>query len=145
MVILWSAKIGTVGRCGIALALQSTIRVSADSGILNEAGQQGFDGVLAVIAEPRALVGGVMLVREKRLGVDRVYPCAGIVVRVWRVSDRKQIGFTAPDPCNVDHKFPVWHDKWDDFSEQQSQVALTELQEFVGGQLKSALVKLKLQ
>ena len=128
----------------VALATPS----SKKSEILSEARRQGFDAVLAVIAEPslpdRALVGGVMLVREKKLGVDRVYPCAGIVIRVWRVSDGKQIGFTAPDPCNFDQKSPVWRNSWAEFSDEEKHATLTTLEDFVSQQLKSALVKLKL-
>jgi hypothetical protein len=74
-----------------------------------------------------------------------VNPCAGMVVRVWRVSDGKQIGFTAPDPCNFEQNSPVWHDRWGEFSDEEKQATLTTLGDFVGQQLKSALVTLKLR
>jgi hypothetical protein len=122
---------------------------SKKSEILSEARSQGFDAVLAVISEPSVpdpeLVGGVMLVREKKLGADRIYPCAGIVMRVWRVSDGKQIGFTAPDPCDLKHASPVWHDKWEEFSDAEKQTTLTDLQDFVIERMNGALVHLKLR
>jgi len=129
----------------LPLAMTSSKR----SEILSEARTQGFDAVLAVVAEPSvpdpALVGGVMLVREKRLGVDRIYPCGGIIVRVWRVSDGKQIGFTAPDPCDLNDKLPAWHDKWEEFSDAEKQATLTDLQDFVIERMNSALLHLKLR
>src|SRR5258708_1186762 len=71
---------------------------SKKSEILSEARSQGFDAVLVVIAEPsvpdRALVGGVMLVRQKKLGNDRLNPCAGILVRVFQLTHRNHIDFT---------------------------------------------------
>jgi hypothetical protein len=136
---------GKMGGEVAALAMHS----SKKSEILSEARAQGFDAVLAVIPEQsvpdRAIVGGVMLVRQKRLGVDRVNPCAGIVVRVWRVSDGKQIGFTVPDPCNFDQIAPVWHDSWGEFSDQEKQATLAALGDFVGQRLKAALIHLKLR
>jgi hypothetical protein len=136
---------GKMGGEVIALAIPS----SKKSEILSEARKQGIDAVLVVIPEQsvpdRAIVGGVMLVRQKRLGVDRVYPCAGMVVRVWRVSDGKQIGFTAPDPCDFEQSSPHWHDKWEDFSDEEKQATLTSLGDFVGQRLKTALIRLKLR
>ena len=132
---------------GVVVAV--SMASSKKSEILSEARSQGFDAVLAVIAEPslpdRALVGGVMLVRQKKLGNDRLNPCAGIVVRVWRVSDGKQIGFTAPDPCDFDHSSPAWHDKWEEFSDAEKQATLTDLEGFVVERMKSALIHLKLR
>jgi hypothetical protein len=125
-----------------------SIPPSKKSAILSEAQAQGFDAVLVVIAEPSvpdpALIGGVMLVREKRLGVDRIYPCAGIVMRVWRVSDGKQIGFTTPKPCGLNLRSPVWHDRWDEFSDEEKQSALTSLQDFLIERMNSSLIQLKL-
>jgi hypothetical protein len=116
--------------------------------IVSEAQKQGFDAVLAVTAEQsvpdRALVGGIMLLRQKKLGNDRLNPCAGIVMRIWRVRDGKQIGFTAPDPCDFDHSAPVWHDKWEEFSDAEKQATLANLEGFVIERMNSALVKLRL-
>jgi hypothetical protein len=77
--------------------------------------------------------------------VDRIYPCGGIIVRVWRVSDGKQIGFTAPDPCDLNDKLPAWHDKWEEFSDAEKQATLTDLQDFVIERMNSALLHLKLR
>jgi hypothetical protein len=116
--------------------------------ILSEAQKLGFDAVLAVAAEQsvpdRALVGGVMLLRQKKLGSDRLNPCAGIVIRIWRVRDGKQIGFTAPDPCDFDHSAPIWHDKWEEFSDVEKQATVANLEGFVFERMNSALVKLRL-
>jgi hypothetical protein len=126
-----------------------TTAASKKSEILNDARVQGFDAVLAVIAEPSvpdpALIGGVMLVRERELGADRIYPCVGIVMRVWRVSDGKQIGFTAPKPCGHDVKSLAWHDRWEEFSEGEKRATLNDLQGYVVQQMNEALVPLKLQ
>jgi hypothetical protein len=125
-----------------------SIPSSKKSEILGEAKAQGFDAVLVVIAEPSvpdpALIGGVMLVREKKLGIDRIYPCAGIVMRVWRVSEGKQIGFTATKPCGHDLVSPAWHDRWDEFSEEEKRATLTSLQDFAIERTSGALIQLKL-
>jgi hypothetical protein len=127
------------------LATQS----SKKSEILSGARGQGFDAVLAVIGEQSApdhtIVGGLMLVRQKKLGVDRLNPCAGMVVRIWRVSDGKQIGFTIPDACNFDQSSPVWHDKWEEFSDAEKQATLASLEDFAVERMNSALIHLKLR
>jgi hypothetical protein len=64
---------------------------------------------------------------------------------VWRVSDGKQIGFTAPKPCGHDFAAPAWHDKWEEFSEQEKQSTLADLAGFVIERMNGALVALKLR
>jgi hypothetical protein len=115
--------------------------------IIGEARKQGFDALLVVLPEEnvhdRSLGSGVTLWRRKIPGVDKVYPCAVVAIRVFRTADGKQIGFTTPDPC-VKPEALVWHDSWTEFSDEERQATLAALQAFAEQQLRSALVSLKL-
>lgn len=118
------------------------------SEILSEARAQGFDAVLAVLPEEnvhdRTLAAGVTLLHRKLPGVDKVHPCTIAAMRVFRVSDGKQIGVYVPDPCGYAKNTLVWHDSWAEYLDEEKQATLTALQEFAQRQLRSALVSLEL-
>jgi hypothetical protein len=119
-----------------------------ESDILSEARAQGFDAVLAVLPEEnvhdRSIGAGVTLLHRKIPGVDKVHPCTVVAVRVFRVSDGKQIGVSFADPCSYARNSLVWHDSWEGFSEEEKQATLTALEEFALQHLRSALVSLHL-
>ena len=118
------------------------------SEIIAEAKAQGFDSVLIVLPQANAhdetIAPGITLLHRKLPGVDKVHPCDVVAARIYRVSDRRQIGFATPDPCNYAKYTQIWHNSWDEFSAEEKEATLDALQEFTLIQLRSALVKMKL-
>jgi hypothetical protein len=139
--IVAAAKIG-----GEAVPLSTSS--AKESEILGEASTQGFDAVLVVAPQEnvhdRSLGAGMTLLHRKLPGVDKVHPCTLVAVRVFRVSDGKQIGFAVPDPCIYARNTLVWHDTWDAFSDEEKKATLAALQKYSLERLRSALVSLKL-
>ena len=119
-----------------------------ESEIVSEARAQGFDAVLVVLPEEnvhdRSIGSGVTLLHRKIPGVDKVHPCVVGAVRVFRVSDGKQIGVSVLEPCSYARNTLVWHDTWDAFSDEEKKATLAALQEHSRERLRSALVSLKL-
>jgi hypothetical protein len=116
--------------------------------IIREARAQGFDAVLVVLPEEnvhdRSLGSGVTLLHRKIPGVDKVHPCIVGAVRVFRVSDWKQIGAHVLEPCSYARNTLVWHDTWEAFSDEEKQATLAALQEHALERLRLALLELKL-
>jgi hypothetical protein len=104
--------------------------------------------VLAVLPEQnvhdRTIAAGVTLLHRKLPGVDKVHPCIVVAVRIFRLSDGKQIGVFVPDPCSYAKNALVWHDTWEAFSAEEKQAALATLQEHSLERIRKALVELNL-
>ena len=111
--------------------------------LLATARAQGFDAVLAVLPEANvhdsSIVPGAILLRRKLPGVDRVYPCNGMVLRMSRVSDGRQIGFAVPSACSDMPKALVWHDAWADFTADEKRVTLDAVKSYIHQQVGTAL------
>ena len=105
---------------------------------------QGFDSVLAVLPEENvhdsSIVPGAILLRRKLPGVDKLYPCNGMTLRMFRVSDGKQIAYAVPSACSDMPKALVWHDKWTDFTVDEKRVTLDAVVSYIHEQVRSALV-----
>lgn len=114
--------------------------------ILDRAREQGFDAVIGALPErdpsneyvyfkPTILVSPFL---------SGAHACAGMAVRVWRVSDGKELGFSQPRQCNV---LPiagvVWHDSWSDFTDEEKHKALESIESFVQTEVVTALAELK--
>jgi hypothetical protein len=141
------AKLVAGGKIDGQVAALFTSSAKKDE-IIAEAKAKGFDSVLIVLpqANPQdqTIAPGITLLHRKALGLDRVHPCDVVAARLYRVSDEHQIGFATPDPCNYAKNTKIWHDTWAEFSDDEKKATLEALQEFTVGQLRSALVKMKL-
>jgi hypothetical protein len=116
--------------------------------ILDLARAQGFDAVIGALPErdpsnQYVYYKPTLLVRPMSSGI---YACAGMAVRVWRVSDGKELGFSQPRQCNV---LPiagvVWHDTWSEFTDEEKHKALESVGAFVETEIVLALADLSLQ
>ncbi len=108
-----------------------------------------FDAVVAVLPEDnpndRLLPAGPGITRRKLPGLDHLYACDGMAVRIWRVADGKQIGYGHPNPCTARPINGVWHDQWAEYTDEEKRATVELVSTFVMEQLGMALVDLKLQ
>jgi hypothetical protein len=109
---------------------------------------QGFDAVLALLPEGNvhdgSIVPGAILLRRKLPGVDKVYPCSGMTLRMFRVTDGSQIAYTVPSACSDVPKALVWHDAWADFTTDEKRVTLDGVASYIHEQVHTALVTVNL-
>jgi hypothetical protein len=95
------------------------------------ASEQGFDTVLAVLAvnnsNDRLLAPGMSVARRKLAGLDHINLCGSMILRMYRVADRKQIAVAMPDPCSYSKTNAVWHDNWADYTDAEKQETLSAL------------------
>jgi len=135
---------GKIGGEAVSMVTPSTKQID----IIREAKAEGFDDVLIVMPEEnvhdRTLGSGVTLLHKKALGLDRVHPCIVGAMRLFRVSDSKQIGASVLEPCSYAKNSLVWHDTWEAFSDEEKQTTLAALQEHSLERVRLALVELKL-
>jgi hypothetical protein len=112
--------------------------------VIATARAQGFDAVLAVLPEgnvhDRSIVPGAILLRRKLPGVDKLYPCNGMTLRIYRVADGRQIGYEVPSACSDRPQPLVWHDIWADFTAEEKHVTLDAVQSYIQEQVAAALV-----
>jgi hypothetical protein len=108
-----------------------------------------FDAVIAVLPEQdpndRLLPPGAGITRRKLPGLDHLHACDGMVVRIWRVADGKQIGYSHPNQCTARPIAGVWHDNWSDFTEEEKHTTLELVRSFVQQQIEMTLLDLRLQ
>jgi hypothetical protein len=111
--------------------------------IIALARDQGFDAVLAVLPteNPNAnyIAPGAVLLRRKLPGVDKLYACNGMALRIFRVSDGKQIGYAFPNSCTVKPSAPAWHDTWAQFTDEEKKATVDAVQSYIGFQVEEAL------
>ena len=62
-----------------------------------------------------------------------------MVVRIWRVADGKQIGYSHPNQCTARPIAGVWHDNWSDFTEEEKHTTLELVRSFVQQQIEMTL------
>jgi hypothetical protein len=110
---------------------------------------QGFDTVLAVLAidsaNDRLLAPGMNVIRRKLLGMDHIHLCGSIILRMYRVSDRKQIARASPSPCNFSKTNAVWHDSWADYTDEEKQETLTDLSDLARTLVGAGLTALNIR
>jgi hypothetical protein len=82
---------------------------------------------------------------KNALGIKHLRACDGMVVRIWRVSDGKQIGYSHPDQCTRLPIAAVWHDQWSDYTDAEKHTTLDLVQSFVREQIVMALSNLQLR
>jgi len=116
--------------------------------ILALAREGSFDAVVAALPEEdandRFLAPGPGTMYKSALGLNQLRACDGMVVRIWRVSDGKQIGYSHPDQCTRLPIAAVWHDKWIDYTDAEKHTTLELIQSFVHQQITMALSDLRL-
>jgi len=116
--------------------------------LLATAHAQGFDAVLAVLPEENvhdsSIVPGAILLRRKLPGVDKLYPCNGMALRMYRVADGRQIGFAVPSACSDTPKALVWHDAWTDFTTDEKSMTLDAVKFYIRQQVGMALVSVNI-
>jgi hypothetical protein len=114
--------------------------------VFSLAGERGFDTVLAVLAiqnsNDRLLSPGMSIARRKFMGLDRVNLCGSLILRMYRVSDRKQIAVAMPDPCNFAKTDVVWHDNWAEYTDDERQTALNALSDLARALVGAGLTDL---
>jgi hypothetical protein len=124
------------------------VPTSDKKAILALARESGFDGVVATLPEEdaneRFLAPGPGIMYKNALGLNHLRACDGMVVRMWRVSDGKQIGYGHPDQCTLLPIAAVWHDKWSDYTDAEKHTTLELVQSFVRQQITMALSDLRL-
>ena len=86
------------------------------------------------------IVPGAILLRRKLPGVDKLYACNGMALRMYRVADGRQIGFAVPSACSDTPNALVWHDAWADFTADEKQRTLEAVQSYIHQQVGTALV-----
>jgi hypothetical protein len=108
----------------------------------------GFDAVVAALPEEdpndRFLAPGPGTLYRTALGLKHLRACDGMVVRIWRVHDGKQIGYNHPDQCTRLPVAAVWHDKWSDYTDGEKHTTLELVRSFVRQQIMMALADLLL-
>jgi hypothetical protein len=116
--------------------------------ILALARDGGFDAVVAALPEEdpndRFLAPGPGTMYKSVLGLNHLRACDGMVVRIWRVSNGKQIAYSHPDQCTQLPIAAVWHDKWSDYTDAEKHTTLELVQSFVHQQIMRALSDLRL-
>ena len=140
-------KIASSGRS--AAVVEPLLVPSADVGeILATARSGSFDTVFAFlpVGNPHddLLPAGPGLLRRKLPGVDKLYACNGVVLRVWRVSDAKLLAFGNPNPCTHKPISGVWHDQWSGFSETEQRALGDAIQSYVEEQIDYGLKEVRL-
>jgi hypothetical protein len=116
--------------------------------ILALAREGNFDTVVALVPfqnlhDPR-LPTGPGLLRRKLPGVDKLYACNSMVMRIWRVNDGKQIGYSFVDPCTKEPIAGVWHDNWNEFTDEEKRSILDLVRSFAEQQILIALRAVRL-
>jgi hypothetical protein len=124
------------------------VSTSDKKAILVLARESGFDGVVAALPEEdpndRFVAPGPGTMYKNALGINHLRACDGMVVRMWRVSDGKQIGYGHPDQCTRLPIAAVWYDKWNDYTDAEKHTTLELVQSFVRQQVTMALSDLRL-
>ena len=116
---------------------------SEQKAILAVARAGGFDTIAALLPyqnpHDQLLAPGPGLLRRKLPGVDKLYACNSMVMRIFRVADGKQIGYAFVDPCTKQPVAGSWHDNWNDLTEEEKSAMLEQVRSFVEQQILIAL------
>jgi hypothetical protein len=124
------------------------VSTSDRKAILALAREGGFDAVVAALPEEdpndRFLAPGPGTEYKSALGINHLRACDGMVIRILRVSDGKQIGYSHPDQCTRLPIAAAWHDKWEDYTDSEKHTTVDLVEAFVRQQIMMALSDLRL-